>query len=67
MATNDHIREACIDYLRLRGQVGFRKAAAHVILKYGVTSSELSAALADQHLLVSQGADVDARMPEHPA
>lgn len=56
---NDNLREACIAYARKRGQMGARKAAAHVMQEYGVTSSELSAALADRRLLLSQGADID--------
>lgn len=61
---SDHVREACIEYVRKRGQMGSRKAAAHVMLAFGVSSMELSAALADRGLLLSQRTHIDERLPE---
>lgn len=55
----DHVAEACDEYVRLRTQMGFRKAAAHVMQKYGVTSSELSEALLDRDLLAARRVDAD--------
>lgn len=42
------------DYLAKREQMGARKAAAHVIQTHGVTTSELSQALAERGLLLKQ-------------
>jgi hypothetical protein len=62
--TSVNLREACDEYVRKRGQMGTRKAAAHVMHTYGITSSELSAALSDRGLLLAQGMHIDAPMAE---
>lgn len=59
MTARDQIREAVIDYCRRRGQMGPRKAAAHVMQTFGITSSQLSAALADEKLLLAQRSHAD--------
>ena len=64
MTVSDHLREACIEYVRKRGQMGTRKAAAHVMQQFGVTSTELSRALADRELLLAQNRDADAILAE---
>lgn len=61
------LREACIDYLKRRGQMGSRKAAAHVIHEFGVTAWELSEYLADYSLVLAQGADTDSTPPDAEA
>ena len=59
MATREHIREAVIAYCKRRGQMGSRKAAAHVMQEYGVTSSELAEALADERLRLIDRSSAD--------
>ncbi len=67
MSVTEQLREACIEYVRLRAQMGNRKAAAHVMQAFGVTSTELSAALTDDGLLLAQSADADAPLPAERA
>jgi hypothetical protein len=57
--TSANLHEACIEYVGKREQMGARKAAAHVMQQFGVTSSELSAALADEGLLLVQRIHAD--------
>lgn len=59
MVVSENLREACIEYVRQRGQMGTRKAAAHVMQRFGVTSTELSHALADEGLLLAQKLDAE--------
>ena len=49
-----HMQRAAEDYVIRREQMGARKAAAHVIQEFGVTSHELSAYLAEHRLLLQQ-------------
>jgi hypothetical protein len=56
---NPHVAEARDEYVRLREQMGFRKAAAHVMQKYGVSSTELSASLHDAGLVKARVVDAD--------
>lgn len=56
----EHLTEACDEYARLRDQMGFRKAAAHAMQKYGVTPTELSeAVLRDRNLLSARKTHAD--------
>ena len=59
MPTTQQITEARDEYARLRAQMGFRKAAAHVMQKYGITSTELSAALRDADLVSARVVHAD--------
>jgi hypothetical protein len=54
MASPATIKNAAESYLSRREQMGPRKAAAHVIQEFGVTSHELSAYLAANGLLLRQ-------------
>lgn len=60
MATREQIREAVIDYYQRRGQMGARKAAAHVIQTHGVTAAEIGEAVAEGRLLKVTPRDADA-------
>lgn len=58
MDTNDlSLTHAANEYLDKREQMGARKAAAHVMQKYGVTSSQLSEYLRDHGMLLKQQAE----------
>lgn len=54
MASTETIKLAAEDYLTRREQMGSRKAAAHTLQEFGVTSHELTAYLAEHGLLLSQ-------------
>jgi hypothetical protein len=62
MASRDLIREAVIDYYKRRGQMGARKAAAHVMQEYGVTAAEIGKAVAEDRLLYVKPTDADATL-----
>lgn len=50
----NNIEAAATEYLAKRTQMGSRKAAAHVIQTYGITSSQLSSWLYEHGQLLSQ-------------
>lgn len=51
---DETLDRAAAAYAAKREQVGPRKAAAHVIQEFGVTASQLSAAVAKRGLLLKQ-------------
>jgi hypothetical protein len=53
---NDNLTRAAAEYLEKRDQLGARKAAAHVMQTYGVTSLALSERLRANGQLLSQQA-----------
>jgi hypothetical protein len=58
-ATREHIREAVIAYYERRGQMGARKAAAHVMQEFGVTAADIGRAVAEDRLLYVKPSEAD--------